>query len=112
LREGTHFLSRTLHLGAAHSHLSFVSLPGESPVLSGGVELTVSWQPYDVRHRNVWVTDVRGQVEEVPGLQIQGVRATRARYPNLSGGEQAPTTISQVANLLQIPTLDPKSQPV
>ena len=35
---------------------------------------------------NIWVADVGGQVDEVPGLQIDGARATRARYPNLPGG--------------------------
>jgi hypothetical protein len=28
----------------------------------------------------------RTQVTDVPGLQLDGVRATRARYPNLPGG--------------------------
>jgi hypothetical protein len=35
---------------------------------------------------NIYVADVKGQVDEIPGLQIDGVRATRARYPNLPGG--------------------------
>eukprot|EP00966_Prymnesium_polylepis_P319550 7375996-Prymnesium_polylepis.1 len=30
---------------------------------------------------NVWVADIAGQVDDVPGLQVDGVRATRARYP-------------------------------
>lgn len=36
--------------------------------------------------RNTYVTNVKGQVPDVPGLQINGERATRARYPNLPGG--------------------------
>jgi hypothetical protein len=35
---------------------------------------------------NIWVADVKGQVTDVPGLQLDGQRATRARYPNLPGG--------------------------
>ena len=35
---------------------------------------------------NIYVADVAGQVDDVPGLQLDGVRATRARYPNLPGG--------------------------
>lgn len=30
--------------------------------------------------------NIKGQVEDAPGLQLNGVRATRARYPNLPGG--------------------------
>jgi hypothetical protein len=39
---------------------------------------------------NVWVADISGSgVKTVPGLQVDGVRATRARYPNLPGGIEA-----------------------
>jgi len=39
--------------------------------------------------RNVWVADVAGQVTSVPGLQLNGARATRARFPNLPAGLEA-----------------------
>jgi hypothetical protein len=35
---------------------------------------------------NIWVAEVGAQVSEVPGLQMGGVRLTRARFPNLAGG--------------------------
>ena len=35
---------------------------------------------------NPYVTNIKGQVEDAPGLQLNGVRATRARFPNLPGG--------------------------
>jgi len=35
---------------------------------------------------NVYVADVKGQVSSITGLQLDGARATRARYPNLPGG--------------------------
>lgn len=35
---------------------------------------------------NPYVANIKGQVDDVPGLQLNGVRATRARYPNLPGG--------------------------
>jgi hypothetical protein len=38
---------------------------------------------------NIYSADVHGQVKSVPGLQLDGVRATRARYPNLPGGIEA-----------------------
>jgi len=88
LRDGTHYLSAPITLGAHHSGLRFVAHPGESPVVSGGVEIQTDWQPHKVQPggSNIWVTAVGDEVDEVPGLQIGGVRATRARYPNLPGG--------------------------
>ena len=64
-----------------------MAYPGESPVVSGGTELKVTWKPYKVdSSHNIYVADIKGQVPDVPGLQLNGVRATRARYPNLPGG--------------------------
>ena len=107
IREGTHYLTSTISLGAKHSGIHFRGYPGESsPVLSGGVQLKISaWKPYDVTipddnttathdpdNRNIWVADI-GKTgpgtqlpEDIPGLQIDGKRATRARYPNIPGG--------------------------
>ena len=87
LRGGTHFLASTITLTAAHSHLRIMPYPGESPVVSGGKELQVAWEAHDVANgKNIWKADISGQVADVPGLQLDGVRATRARYPNLPGG--------------------------
>eukprot|EP00041_Stephanoeca_diplocostata_P031470 m.980369 g.980369 ORF g.980369 m.980369 type:complete len:903 (-) comp23965_c1_seq3:323-3031(-) len=35
---------------------------------------------------NIYVTNIKGQVDDVPGLLLNGVHATRARYPNIPGG--------------------------
>mmetsp|Transcript_11963 Transcript_11963/g.27288 ORF Transcript_11963/g.27288 Transcript_11963/m.27288 type:complete len:891 (+) Transcript_11963:48-2720(+) len=35
---------------------------------------------------NIYKANIKGQVDDVPGLQLDGARATRARYPNLPGG--------------------------
>ena len=87
LRDGTHYLSAPIQLDARHSGLSFIAYPGESPVVSGGVKLDVKWAAYDTSGgKNIWVADVGSQVKDVPGLQVEGVRATRARFPNLPGG--------------------------
>ena len=87
LRGGTHFLASTITLTAAHSHLRIMPYPGETPVVSGGKELQVAWEAHDVANgKNIWKADISGQVADVPGLQLDGVRATRARYPNLPGG--------------------------
>jgi hypothetical protein len=90
LRGGTHYISDTLLLGSQHSGLTVMAYPGESPVVSGGVEIQVDWKPFKVTTgqdaKNIWVSDVKGQVSAMPGLQIDGVRATKARYPNQPGG--------------------------
>jgi len=87
LRGGTHFLSSTLQLTPRHSALSILAYPGEEVVVSGGKELTVEWKPHNVTGKNnIWVANIHGQVDDVPGLQVDGLRATRARYPNLPGG--------------------------
>ncbi|CAJ1407030.1 unnamed protein product [Effrenium voratum] len=89
LLRGQFFLEDTLHLGPRHSGLEIRSLPGESAEVSGGIKLEPSWKPYNTSGANIWVTDVPEKVKEVEGLQINGVRATRARYPNMPQGIEA-----------------------
>ena len=87
LRGDTHYLEAPLLLGPEHSGLTFRNYPGEAPVVSGGKQLTTTWSVHDVSgDKNIYVADVKSQIDEVPGLQINGVRSTRARYPNLPGG--------------------------
>jgi hypothetical protein len=90
LRQGVHYLKSQLLLGPEHSGLTLASYPGEDATISGGKALDVAWTPYDTTNgANIWVADVHGQVDDVPGLQLDGVRATRARYPNLPAGIEA-----------------------
>eukprot|EP00435_Cladocopium_sp_Y103_P019596 s583_g4.t1 len=87
LRGGTHFLTESLMLGPQHSKLLITSYPKERAEVSGGKKLQVTWKPYNVTGgANIWVSDVTGQVKEVEALQVDGVRATRARYPNMPQG--------------------------
>eukprot|EP00929_Paragymnodinium_shiwhaense_P049370 TRINITY_DN24907_c0_g1_i1.p1 TRINITY_DN24907_c0_g1~~TRINITY_DN24907_c0_g1_i1.p1 ORF type:complete len:805 (-),score=179.69 TRINITY_DN24907_c0_g1_i1:258-2672(-) len=87
LRGGTHFLEDTLYLLPQHSGVTITAYPGEQPELSGGKKLAVKWEQYRVSgSTNIWVADVKGQVTDIPGLQLNGERATRARYPNIPGG--------------------------
>ena len=100
LRGGVHYLSQTILLTAKHSGLRLTAFPDESPVVSGGIPLhnIQEWKPYnrtrkvtattDSADQNIWVTNLARTHPnlEIPGLQINGQRATRARYPNLPGG--------------------------
>ena len=111
------------HAGPQHSNLTMVAYPGETPVVSGGVDLKVGhdlgerhaclccvgvkyidlvsltidtqvdWKAFKTSGAcaggstcNIYVADLSGQVTDVPGLQLNGARATRARYPNVPGG--------------------------
>jgi len=87
LRGGVHYLDRALQLGPEHSGMSLRSYPGETAVVSGGRRVHPLWRPFNTSGgANVYVADLGGQVSDVPGLQLDGVRATRARFPNLPGG--------------------------
>jgi len=48
LRDGVHALEAPLLLGSKHSGLTIMAYPGETPVVSGGKALDVTWEPYDV----------------------------------------------------------------
>ena len=88
LREGTHYIADSLLLTAAHSNLHMLGYPGETVTVSGGVELTnLDWKPYNVSGANIYVTSVKDDIgEAMTGLQMNGERATIARYPNQPGG--------------------------
>ena len=55
--------------------------------MSGGKALDVKWTPYNTSSANVWVADVQGQVDDVPGLQLDG--ACQRTLPNLPAGIEA-----------------------
>lgn len=87
LRGGTHFLTESLMLGPQHSKLLITSYPKEKAEVSGGQKLQVTWKPYNVTGgANIWMSDVSGQVKQMEALQVDGVRATRTRYPNMPQG--------------------------
>lgn len=51
LRGGTHYITDTIHLTPDHSNLHILGHPGEEAVVSGGVELNVTWVPYNVTNK-------------------------------------------------------------
>ena len=88
---GTYHLADAIKLTPKHNGLRLTAAPGETPILSGGVRLNITkWKPYKVDDTtNIWVTNLHQMnpnLKDMPGLQINGERATRARYPNLLGG--------------------------
>jgi hypothetical protein len=92
LQKGTHHLAATLHFGPEHSGVSLraapSAAPADRPVLSGGAALAnLAWKPADglagVRNASgVLVAEVPAGVAPFMELFVDGVRATRARWPN------------------------------
>jgi len=93
LRQGTHTLASTLYLGSSDSgsngyNVIYQNYPGESPIVSGGRDLSGGWSLYN-SSKNIWrKTGVTGSFRQ---LYVFGTWATRARQPNLtndaSGGD-------------------------
>jgi hypothetical protein len=87
LRQGTHYLAKTLELGAHHTGLRIVNYPGEQVFISGAVPISAKslrWIPTPANPRIVQadLSSVSGLPAEINGLRINGRRAIRARYPN------------------------------
>ena len=60
--------------------------PGENAWISGGVELNAKWTKST--KPGLWVADLSAHnLDDVTGLRVNDVRATRARYPNVKSIE-------------------------
>lgn len=88
LRGGRYHLKETLQLTPKHSKITIKAYPGEEAEISGGKKLKAKWHPYNISGANIWATEV-SEVHDVPALQLNGIRATRARYPNMPDGIEA-----------------------
>ena len=87
LRGGTHYLTRTLELGARDSFLSFVSHAGEAAAMSGAMPIDTAWKVHGKASTGatIYVADLSKQASEVKGvkgLRVDGRRAVRASYPD------------------------------
>ena len=101
LRAGTHYLSRTVQIDERSSGLTVQNYAGEEVRVSGGAKLDLQWQPFKVSAtQNMYSADVHATAEQIPqgipGFQINGVRATRARYPN--GNVELPERQEEAGN--------------
>lgn len=84
LASGVYRLNETLVLTSAHSNttISPASEDG-SVVITGSRALTdLSWAPAAGMPKGIWVARVPADVETVDALRVNGLRATRARFPN------------------------------
>eukprot|EP01060_Flectonema_neradi_P015227 TRINITY_DN218_c1_g1_i9.p1 TRINITY_DN218_c1_g1~~TRINITY_DN218_c1_g1_i9.p1 ORF type:complete len:814 (+),score=246.12 TRINITY_DN218_c1_g1_i9:42-2444(+) len=82
LRAGIHYLTETVQITAENSGLTIQNYNGEEVTVSGGKKLDLKWSPHNIQNgNNMYVSDVNG-LDYAWGFQMNGVRATRARYPN------------------------------
>ncbi len=89
LRDGTYFLDETLVFtpedsGTEASPVSFVAYEGETPILSGGQQIT-DWKQTVLNGKEVWVSEipqVRAGEWFFRELWVNGERRQRARHPN------------------------------
>jgi hypothetical protein len=81
LKEGVHYLTSPVELGASDSGLTIRNVENEFAVVSGGVNLTTPWKPSKAC-KGCWQASLKGQVSNVLGLRRDGVREIRARFPN------------------------------
>eukprot|EP00040_Diaphanoeca_grandis_P037072 m.239728 g.239728 ORF g.239728 m.239728 type:complete len:857 (-) comp33750_c0_seq3:147-2717(-) len=88
LRAGVFFVQKTIILGLHDSNLVIQNFAGEMVSVSGGIELTPSWQKHpSPRSSSTFVTPLPSNVEDVLGLRVNGFRAIRARFPNIANAE-------------------------
>jgi hypothetical protein len=79
---GTHRLAEPLRLGPEDSgtnghDIVYTAVPGEKPVISGGVRV-IGWRPSDDR-RDVWLAAAPPALQDSRQLYVNGIRAQRAR---------------------------------
>ena len=84
LRQGVFFVAETVQLGADDSFLAICSFPGEQATLSGGVQVSgLHWTPTGTGSTILQAALPRAQLPVgVTALHVNGLRATRARFPN------------------------------
>lgn len=83
IREGTYYLDAPIVFtpedsGTAEAPVTYAAYPGETPVISGGLELAVNWKPY---RDGIMMAKVRTDYE-IDQLFVNGALQRMARYPN------------------------------
>jgi hypothetical protein len=82
LKGGVHYLNSTMELMGADSGLCLVGAAGEHAILSGGMELSLSWKPSDSGTHGEFVADLPAATPHFDQLFVSGQREIRAKYPN------------------------------
>jgi len=83
LRKGTYYLNATVVLGSQDSGLTISNYNAEEAVISGGQLVNVNWSR-SKKDPKIYVANLNHihLPMGIPAMQVNNVRATRARYPN------------------------------
>jgi hypothetical protein len=92
IREGTYYLEEPLVFapedsGSKEHPVTYVSYPGEKPVISGGRRLECIWRPYRDGIMMCELSEIRKAGITFDQLFINGKRQVRARYPNYDNSD-------------------------
>eukprot|EP01083_Nonionella_stella_P159244 519321_1 len=92
LREGRHYLPHTIDFEHKDSFLIITNYEHESAEISGAIPLdNVHWTPYKNKDNYViYQANIPHNISHFDGLRVNGVRAIRARYPNVESMETYP----------------------
>eukprot|EP01064_Diplonema_japonicum_P030955 TRINITY_DN539_c0_g1_i1.p1 TRINITY_DN539_c0_g1~~TRINITY_DN539_c0_g1_i1.p1 ORF type:complete len:807 (+),score=265.40 TRINITY_DN539_c0_g1_i1:43-2463(+) len=98
LRAGTCYLTEAVQVTAENKDLTIQNYNGEAVTVSGGKKVGLDWQPYNVANgNNMYTADMsQAGIDYAWGFQMNGVRATRARYPN--GNVELPERQEEAGN--------------
>ena len=83
IREGTYRISESIRFGPEDSgsdqyRISYKAMPGETPVISGGMPVD-NWSRTD---DGLWMVNVHPEIDKIREFYIADKRCTRARHPN------------------------------
>ena len=111
LSGGTYFLAKPLVLKPEDSGVTFAALPGETPVISGGVAIS-GWREEKVNGKKAWVADLPEVAKDgwrFRELFVNGARRYRPCLPKNGWrrGAVAPTEWFRVA---EQPDVTPETQ--
>lgn len=84
LRSGTFYLTDTIMLNDKDSELTIQNYPDEEVTVSGGKVIQPTWEAVNTDNSmNIYKADLSSHgIDSMTGFRINGLRATRARYPN------------------------------
>lgn len=84
LRSGTFYLTDTIVLNNKDSGLTIQNYPNEGVTVSGGKVIKPTWEAVNTANlMNIYKADLSSQgIDSMTGFRMDGMRATRARYPN------------------------------
>jgi len=113
LRGGSYYLSETLVFtpqdsGTQNAPIVYTAYKSDKPVISGGIELDLKWQPYKDGIFKAKVARIKGAKLSFDQLFINGKRQIRARYPDYDMSDPGKSGYIHAAGTISDDARDPK----